>query len=89
MNIRKLAKETKAFLSSDERKRKEKKKFLKQVLKKLKKHEKTLIGKLESESDAAKRFGIANEVALTHAQRKKGLTKLDELKSSSRSKKKR
>jgi hypothetical protein len=88
MNIRKLAKKTKAFLSSDERKKKEKRKFLKHVLKKLRKHEKSLIGKLESESDAAERGAIENEIALTHAQRTKGLTKLEELKSDSKPRKK-
>ena len=82
MNIRKLAEKTKAFLNADERKRKEKRKFLKHVLKNLKKHEKSLNKEYAEESDEAKRSRIAAEIALTHAQRKKGIAKLDELKKS-------
>ncbi|MGB6223410.1 hypothetical protein [Haloferula sp.] len=82
MNIRKIAEKTMDFLSSDERKRKEKKAFLKHVIKKLKKHEKALVAKLEDEKDAVERAKIESEIALTHAQRKKGLLKLSELKKS-------
>lgn len=84
MNIRKLAEKMKAFLNSDERKRKEKRKFLKHVIKKLTKHEKSLIKKLEFEADDSKRAEIEAKIALTHAQRKKGLAKLDELKKPSK-----
>ena len=87
MNIRKIAKKTKAFLNADERKRKEKRKFLKHVISKLKKHDKAMIRKLETETDVAKRARLEAEVALTHAQRKKGLAKLEELKKTSKRKK--
>ena len=86
MNIRKLAEKTKAFLDSDERKRKEKRKFLKHVIKKLTKHEKALIKKLECEADDSKRAEIEGKIALTHAQRKKGLVKLAELKKNPKTK---
>jgi hypothetical protein len=82
MNIRRIAEKTRDFLNSDERKRKEKKAFLKHVIKKLKKHEKALGEKLEDENDAAERAKIESEIALVHAQRKKGLLKLSELKKS-------
>lgn len=80
MNLIKLAKKTKDFLSSKERKRKEKKKFLKHVLKKLKKHEKSLLKELKEVRDEDKRAELEHEIALTHAQRKKGVAKLQELK---------
>ena len=88
MNIPKLAKKTRDFLSADERKRKEKRKFLKDVLKKLQKHEKALHGKLERVTDEEERAGLESEIALTHAQRKKGIAKLEVLKKPSKSKKK-
>ena len=50
MNIRKIAQKTKDFLNADERKRKEKRVFLKHVIKKLKKHEAVLLAKLEREA---------------------------------------
>lgn len=80
MNIRKIAEKTRDFLNSDERKRKEKKAFLKHVIKKLKKHEKALVAKLEEEKDAGECARLESEIALVHAQRKKGLLKLIELK---------
>ena len=80
MNLIELAKKTKDFLSADERKRKEKKKFLKEVLKKLKKHEKGLHKELKDTSDPEERTNLESEIALTHAQRKKGIEKLKEFK---------
>ena len=88
MNLTKLAKKTKDFLSAKERKRKEKKKFLKHVLKKLKKHEKGLLKELKDVRDEERRTELKSEIALTHAQRKKGVAKLQELKKPSKSGKK-
>ena len=79
MNIRKLLKKAKSFLSSEERKRKEKKKVLECVIKKLKKHEKTLVEDLKSEHDKNTQAKIKEEIALTHAQRKKGLKMLKKI----------
>ena len=73
MSIRKLLKKAKSFLSSEERKRKEKRKFLERVIKKLKKHEKNLVERVKSEHDKNNQSKIKEEIALTHAQRKKGL----------------
>ncbi len=86
MNIRKLARKVKEFLSADDRKRKEKRKFLKHVLKKLQKHEKTLVENLKTVSDEEERAELESEIALTHAQRKKGIAKLEELKKSKKKK---
>ncbi len=83
MNINKLLAKAESILSSDERRRKEKKKCLKHVIKKLKKHESTLKERLEHESDQSVRTKVEKEIALTHAQRKKGLKNLKALKKSS------
>jgi hypothetical protein len=80
MNIHKLIKKAESFLNSDERKRKEKRKFLKRVIKKLKKHEQTLKERLETTSKESLRGEIQREIALAHAQRKKGLGNLKALK---------
>ena len=47
MKIKKLIKNAQRFLDSDERDRKEKKKHLKHVLRKLSNHKKKLTGRLE------------------------------------------
>ena len=86
MNIHKLVKKAEAVLNSDERKRKQKRKYLKQVIKELKKHEKALIEKLEKESSKTIKEKLKKEINLAHAQRKKGLKNLKILKKASKSK---
>lgn len=88
MKIQKLITKTESYLNADERKRKEKRKYLKRVLKKLKKHEKSLIELLETESNPTTRAKIEKELALTHAHRKKGLKNLKALKKEQKPKKK-
>ncbi|MFK7850872.1 MAG: hypothetical protein AB8D78_07830 [Akkermansiaceae bacterium] len=88
MNIQKLLAKAESFLNADERKRKEKKKFLKRVIKKLKKYELELKEQLQTESDEASREKIEKEIALAHAHRKKGLINLKSLKKVRKSKKK-
>ncbi|WP_143555798.1 hypothetical protein [Solemya velum gill symbiont] len=68
------------YINTDERKRKEKRKCLKHVLKKIRRHEKKLEQELENEQDADKQKRIKKRIKLTHAQRKKGLAMLDQLK---------
>jgi len=80
MNIHKLIKKTEAFLNSDERKRKQKRKYLKEVIHKLKKHEKALKVKLDKESSGGAKEELEKEIALVRAQRKKGLKNLKALK---------
>ena len=85
MNIQKLLEKAEEFLYGDERRRKEKRKYLKQVIKKLKKHEKKLVEKLDSGIDADTRAQLEKEIALTHAHRKKGLKVLKGLKKEKKS----
>ena len=80
MNIKKLLAKAESILNADERKRKEKIKFLKRVIKKLKKHERALIEQLKTESDKATRAKLEKEIVLAHAHRKKGLKNLKSLK---------
>ena len=80
MSIRKLLKKAKNFLNADERKRSEKRKYLGTVIKKLKKHENHLAKLLEKESDEKAQTKLKEEMALTHAQRKKGLKMLKNIK---------
>jgi len=82
MKLRKLLEKTRSLLDPKERKNKAQKKNLKQVIKKLRKHEKSLLKRLESESAKPKAAKIKEQAALAHAQRKKGLKVLKELKKS-------
>lgn len=85
MNIRKLLEKAEEFLSSAERRRKEKRKYLKHVIKKLKKHEEKLIGKLDTEVEEATREKLEKDIKLAHAHRKKGLKVLKGLKKAKKS----
>ena len=85
MNIHKLVKKAEAVLNSDERKRKQKRKYLKQVIKELKKHEKALTEELGKVSDKKRKEKLQKEINLAHAQRKKGLKNLKALKKTSKS----
>ena len=77
MKANKLLKMTEEYLGADNKKRKEKIKYLKQVLKKLSKREKELELKFaEKDSNKDK---ISNELALIHAHREKGLKLLKQL----------
>ena len=80
MKIDKLLRKADSLFNGDERDRKEKKKCLKHLVKKLKKNEKSLIAQLEAESDISATAKIKQEIALVHAQRKKGLKVLKSLK---------
>ena len=79
MNIKKLFAKAETFLNSDKRKRKEKKKCLKHVLKKLRKQEEKLNARLQNESDEQVIDKLNRKIALVHAQRKKGLALMKEL----------
>lgn len=80
MNIKKLFVKAEAFLNTDKRKRKEKKRCLKHVLKKLRKYEEELNNLVQNESDEKVLKKLDKKIALVHAQRKKGLELLKELK---------
>lgn len=79
MKIKKLFAKAESFLNSDKRKRKEKKKCLRHVLKKLRKQEEKLNVRLQNESDEHAIDKLNRKIALVHAQRKKGLTLMKEL----------
>ncbi|QTN30863.1 hypothetical protein HZ994_00485 [Akkermansiaceae bacterium] len=80
MNIQKLLEKAGAFLNAEERKRKEKRKHLKHVIRKLKKHEKKLGEQLDAEVDEQAKDSIGKEITLAHAHRKKALKILKALK---------
>lgn len=71
MKANKVINMAEEYLGADNRKRKEKIKCLKQVLKKLSKREKEL--ELKFKKDDSNKEEISNELALIHAHRKKGL----------------
>jgi len=80
MRVKKLFTRAEAFLDSDKRKRKEKKKCLKHVLKKLRNYEEKLNAQLRDESNKKAVEKLNREIALVHAQRKKGLKVLKNIK---------
>lgn len=82
MKLSKLLEKTRSLLDPKERKNKAQKKNLKQVIKKLRKKEKSLLKSLKSESSKPKAAKIKEQAALAHAQRKKGLKVLKNLKKS-------
>ena len=79
MKIKKLMKTAESFLDSDERDRKEKKKYLKEVLRKLSKYEKKVQARLDEVLPEEERARLDKRLALVHAQRTKGLGLLNEL----------
>ena len=80
MKLKKLFKKAEDFLDSDERSRKEKKKCIKHVLKKLRKYENEINERLKDESSEEVIKHLQKKIALTHAQRKKGMILLKSLK---------
>ena len=77
MKTSKLINKVEEYLGADNRKRKEKIKYLKQALKKLRKRERELEDRFEA--DEGNKEKISNELALIHAHRKKGLKLLKQL----------
>lgn len=80
MNVKKLIRKAEHFLQTEDQKRKEKKRYLKKVIRKLRKHEK----KLQKEYDTCTSFEqsrqLKQEIALAYNQRKKGVKMLKSLK---------
>lgn len=83
MKIRRLIKKAQSAFDADDRKTKEQKKSLKHVIKKLRKHEKSLQKRRKREETEANAAKLEDEIKLVHAQRKKGLQLLQELKKKS------
>lgn len=80
MKSPKLLKKVKRFLSADEEKQYEQSKCFKDVLKKLKKKENHLKNKLKKETNEKNQKQIKKELAIVHAQRKKGIEAIKKLK---------
>ncbi len=78
MKIKQLIQIADEFLSAESRKRKEKTKYLKQLLKKLRKREIKLEKKFKE--GRGNKEKVSREIALIHAYRKKGLKQLKQLK---------
>ena len=83
MKLKKLVGKAEAFVDSKERSRKEKQKYLKHVLQKLSKHEKDLMKRLKDASNDLEKEKLKKKLARTHAQRKKGIALLKDLKAKS------
>ena len=77
MKITKLIDQAEAYLSAEHRKRKSKIKCLKYVLKKLRKREKKLEKRFTEGTGNKEK--ISNELAIIHAQRKKGIALIQQL----------
>jgi hypothetical protein len=79
MKQEKLLDKLKIFFDSDTREREKQKSDIKDILKKLKKRERKLKGKLEAENNAGKRKRFQQEIDVIYAQRKKGIKLIKEL----------
>ena len=82
MKLKKVIAKAEAFVDSEDRGRKEKKKYLKRVLKKLSDHERSLKKRLAATSDKDEQNQLKKKLARTHAQRKKGIGLLKSMKRS-------
>lgn len=80
MKAPKLLKIVNRFLSANKNKQSEHTKCFKDVLKKLKKKEIDLKDKLKKESNEKNRKQIKKELAIVHAQRRKGIEAIKKLK---------
>jgi len=79
MKLKKLVAQVDEYLDSDKRKRKEKKKHLKHVLKKLRSYEDEICTKLNTETDPESIEKLTRKMRLAHSQRKKGVLLLKSL----------
>jgi len=79
MRAPKMLKIVKRFLSADKEKQYEHTKCFKDVLKKLKKKENSLKHKLKNENNEKNRKQIKKELAIVHAQRRKGIEAMKKL----------
>lgn len=80
MKTPKLLKKTEEILSAKKSKQREQKECLKEILSKLKKRKKKLQEKLETAENPKEVQRLEKDLAVIHAQRKKGLKALKDLK---------
>lgn len=89
MKVNKIIAQAEQYLNAEHRKRKSKIKYLKYVLKKLRKREKKLEKKrTEGIANNESTEKIATELAIIHAQRKKGIALLQQLENEHKQQKK-
>lgn len=79
MNIKKYIKKMTAYLNVEKRKSLSQKKYIKKILKELKKRERTLSEDLSREKEIKKRKLLKEELEIIHQQRKKGIKALYEI----------
>ena len=79
MKQKKLLEKLKTFFDSDAREREQQKSDIKDILKKLKKKERKLKGKLEAEDNVERRKHFQQEIDIIYAQRQKGIKLIKEL----------
>ena len=80
MKLKKLLENAEKLFSPDLREDEVKKKSLKKLIKRLRKYERIKEELLEKTDDPGERERLRKKILLAHAQRKKGLTLLDEMK---------
>lgn len=79
MKQKKLLDKLKTFFDADARERDKQKSDIKDILKKLKKRERKLKGKLDAEKNTDKRKRFQQEIDVIYAQRSKGIKLIKEL----------
>ena len=79
MKMRRILEKVQAFLDADSHSQLKQKESISEVLEKLRDKEKELHRELELCTDAEKRKKLQRKLSVCHAQRKKGLTILKEL----------
>lgn len=79
MKVIKQFKKLQTYLDADERDNDKKRDKLKKLLGKMKSKEKHLIDKIDNAKDSKDKARLKQEVALLHAQRKKGLKALKKI----------
>lgn len=81
MKMRKILEKVQDFLDADSRSQQQQKDSISEVLEKLKEKEKKLQNELEHSVDRQEKDKLERKIAVCHAQRKKGLAILKEMRS--------
>ena len=79
MKMRKILQKVQDFLDADSRSQQQQKDSISEVLEKLKGKEKKLQGELEHSVDTEEKDKLERKIAVCHAQRKKGLAILKQM----------
>lgn len=79
MKIKKIWAKAEDYLNSEKKKKRQKRRYLKEVLKRLKHHKNTLKKQIKDEKSADKRKKLHKELNVVQAQRAKGINTLKKL----------